>query len=128
MNLLLDTQALLWFILDDPRLSKSAHKHIVDAQGMVYVSPASLWELAIKISLGKYELPGPFALFWEEQLLQNNFSLLPISVTHASKVVDMPFHHRDPFDRLIVAQAQVEEIPVVSSDGTMDLYGVERIW
>ncbi len=95
---------------------------------MVLVSPASLWESAIKISLGKYELPYLFAEFWEEQLVQNNFTLLPISVAHVSKVIDMPFHHRDPFDRLIIAQAQVEKIPVVSSYNCLDLYGVERIW
>ena len=69
MNLLLDTQALLWFLIDDPRLSEKARASIVDADGVVFVSPASLWEIAIKISIGKYSLPEPFVMFWEQQLI-----------------------------------------------------------
>ncbi|MGB4975784.1 MAG: type II toxin-antitoxin system VapC family toxin, partial [Anaerolineae bacterium] len=76
MNLLLDTQALLWFVLDDPRLSGRARESIVATDGLIFVSPASLWEIAIKISLGKYALPAPFAAFWDDQLLTNNFTLL----------------------------------------------------
>ncbi len=128
MNFLLDTQALLWFMLDDSRLSVKARKTIVDAEGLVFISPASLWEIAIKISLGKYTLPAPFATFWEEQILINGFTLLPISVLHTAQVIEMPFHHRDPFDRLIIAQAHEEGIPVISSDTMFDLYGVERLW
>jgi PIN domain nuclease of toxin-antitoxin system len=127
MNLLLDTQALLWFVLDDSRLSATARESIVAAE-MVLVSPASLWEIAIKISLGKYALPIPFAAFWEQQLLINNFTLLPISVAHTARVADLPYHHRDPFDRLLIAQSLVEKIPVVSSDVLFADYGVERIW
>lgn len=128
MNLLLDTQALLWFVLDDPRLSDKARENIIATEGLIFVSPASLWEIAIKIRLGKYALPAPFAAFWEEQLLTNDFTLLPISVSHTAQVVDLPFHHRDPFDRLIIAQSLVEGIPLVSSDDMFDHYGVERIW
>ncbi|MBI1299982.1 PIN domain-containing protein [bacterium] len=127
MNLLLDTQSLLWFVLEDTRLSKMARESIV-AASMVFVSPASYWEIAIKISLGKYELPKPFEEYWEEQMNINGFTILPIAVSHAAKLVHLPFHHRDPFDRLIIAQAQVEEIPVVSSDLQFDLYAIERIW
>ena len=127
MNLLLDTQALLWFVLDDSRLSATARESIVAAE-MVLISPAILWEIAIKISLGKYALPIPFAAFWEEQLLTNDFSLLPISVAHTARVADLPYHHRDPFDRLLIAQSLVEKIPVVSSDALFADYGVERIW
>jgi PIN domain nuclease of toxin-antitoxin system len=127
MNLLLDTQALLWFVLDDSRLSATARESIVAAE-MVLVSPASLWEIAIKISLGKYALPIPFAAFWEQQLLINDFTLLPISVAHTARVADLPYHHRDPFDRLLIAQSLVEKIPVVSSDALFTDYGVERIW
>ncbi|MBX7233458.1 MAG: type II toxin-antitoxin system VapC family toxin [Caldilineales bacterium] len=122
MNLLLDTQTLLWFVLDDPRLSKKARKNIVAIDTVVFVSPASLWEIAIKISLGKYALPASFATCWYDQLLTNDFVLLPISVSHTAKVVNLPFHHRDPFDRLIIAQSLVEEISVVSSDKLFDLY------
>jgi PIN domain nuclease of toxin-antitoxin system len=127
MNLLLDTQALLWFVLDDSRLSATARESIVAAE-MVLVSPASLWEIAIKISLGKYALPIPFAAFWEQQLLINNFTLLPISVAHTARVAELPYHHPDPFDRLLIAQSLVEKIPVVSSDALFNDYGVERIW
>ena len=129
MNLLLDTQALLWFILDDPKLSRKALNTIVSTEGMIFVSPASLWEIAIKISLGKYELPGDFEQFWNEQLHINNFILLPVSISHTARVADLPYHHRDPFDRLIIAQSLVEMLPVVSSDTMFDRYnGVQRVW
>ncbi|NCO60350.1 MAG: PIN domain nuclease [Deltaproteobacteria bacterium CG_4_8_14_3_um_filter_51_11] len=128
MKLLLDTQALLWFLLDDHRLSGKARGKISGADSLIFVSPASLWEIAIKISLGKYELPTPFEAFWDEQFLTNDFVLLPVSVSHAARVVNLPFHHRDPFDRLIIAQSLVEGMPLVSSDISFDRYGVERIW
>jgi PIN domain nuclease of toxin-antitoxin system len=128
MSLLLDTQALLWFLLDDSRLSGKAQAIIIANEVDICISPASIWEIAIKISMGKYALPAPFATFWSEQLQTNDFSLLPISVFHAARVVDLPFHHRDPFDRLIIAQSLVEGMPVVSSDDTFDRYGVERVW
>lgn len=128
MNLLLDTQALLWFVLNDDRLSKKARESIAPAASLIFVSPASLWEIAIKISLGKYALPVSFADFWEQQMLINDLVLLPISIAHTARVADLPFHHRDPFDRLIIAQSLVEGIPVVSSDELFERYGVERIW
>jgi PIN domain nuclease of toxin-antitoxin system len=128
MNLSLDTQALLWFVLDDPRLSGKARNTMIATDGVIFVSPASLWEIAIKIRLGKYALPAPFTTFWEEQFRTNDFTLLPISILHTARVVDLPFHHRDPFDRLIIAQSLVEGIPIVSSDDIFDYYGVERIW
>ena len=128
MNILLDTQALMWFLLNDSRLSGKALETIVDADGLTFVSPASLWEIAIKISLGKYALPTSFESFWTEQLQINDFTLLPIAVSHAARVVALPFHHRDPFDRLIIAQSLVEAVPVVSSDTLFDQYGADRIW
>jgi len=128
MNILLDTQALLWFLLNDSRLSGKALEIIVDANELTFVSPASLWEIAIKISLGKYALPTSFESFWTEQLQINDFTLLPIAVSHVARVVALPFHHRDPFDRLIIAQSLVEAVPVVSSDTLFDQYGADRIW
>lgn len=128
MNILLDTQALLWFLLNDSRLSGKALEIIIDADGLTLVSPASLWEIAIKISLGKYALPTSFESFWTEQLQINDFTVLPISVSHTARVVTLPFHHRDPFDRLIIAQSLEEEVPVVSSDTLFDQYGANRIW
>ena len=127
-RLLLDTQALLWFVLDDKRLSGTACQAIVTAESSVFVSPASLWEIAIKISLGKYKLPINFAEFWQEQLHINDFRLLPISIAHTAQVARLPFHHRDPFDRLIIAQAKSLNIPVVSSDAAFDDYEVKRVW
>lgn len=128
MSLLLDTHALLWFLLNDPRLSEKARARIADADSTIFVSPASLWEIAIKISIGKYALPEPFVEFWERQLRMNDFTLVPISVEQTAHVVILPFHHRDPFDRLIIAQSLVEEIPVISSDIIFDSYGADRIW
>lgn len=128
MSLLLDTQALLWFLLEDSRLSKKALEHIVTADMPVFISPASIWEIAIKISLGKYTLPIPFAMFWEEQLRTNNFAILAITIPHTARVANLPFYHRDPFDRLLIAQSLEEDIPVISSDEAFDAYGVKRIW
>ena len=128
MNILLDTQALLWFLLNYSRLSGKALEIIIDADGLTLVSPASLWEIAIKISLVKYALPTSFESFWTEQLQINDFTVLPISVSHTARVVTLPFHHRDPFDRLIIAQSLEEEVPVVSSDTLFDQYGANRIW
>lgn len=126
--MLLDTQALLWFLLDDSRLSAKAKNCIADTVDSIYVSPASIWEIAIKISIGKYALPEPFAPFWKRQLRINDFTLLPITVIQTERVVSLPFHHRDPFDRLIIAQSLVESLPVVSCDRIFDSYGVNRIW
>lgn len=128
MSLLLDTHTLLWFLLDDPRLSENAREHIVIQEESIFVSPASLWEIAIKISLGKYALPIPFRVFWDEQLMINDLILLPITVSHTAKLVDLPFHHRDPFDRLIIVQALVEKIQLVSKDKMFDHYDVNRLW
>jgi PIN domain nuclease of toxin-antitoxin system len=92
------------------------------------LSIGSCWELAIKHSLGKLELRRPFEEFLPSALAKNAIELLPITLSHLSAVVQLPFHHRDPFDRLLVAQAQVEKIPLVSADGAIDAYGVVRIW
>ncbi len=128
MKLLLDTHALLWFLTDSPALSKTARELIEDAGNTVYVSPASYWEIAIKISLGKYRLPEPLAIFMDRELSGNDLTILPISTRHADCVSGLPFHHRDPFDRLIIAQSLVEEMPLLSVDVAMDAYEVKRIW
>ncbi|MCR4314827.1 MAG: type II toxin-antitoxin system VapC family toxin [Planctomycetes bacterium] len=128
MSIIIDTQALLWFLLDDPRLSEKARIRIETESDQVFVSPASLWEVAIKVSLGKYYLPIAFEEFWQSQLFINSFAILQISIDHTGKVAILPFHHRDPFDRLIIAQALVEDFPVVSIDEMFDKYDVSRIW
>lgn len=128
MRLLLDTHALLWFVLDDPRLSRGGREAIGDSANSVLVSPASLWEIAIKVSLGKYTLPTEYGRFMEQQLAENEFELLPIEVAHTALLANMPFHHRDPFDRLLVAQSIVESMPLVSGDIVLDHYGIDRLW
>lgn len=128
MRLLLDSHAFLWFILGDQRLSDRARLAIAAADTDVLISPATLWEMAIKVRLGKYTLPGPFGPFMDTQLTSNRIRLLPIEVRHTALLASMPFHHRDPFDRLIVAQALAESIGVVSIDAMLDAYGVSRLW
>ena len=126
MTLLLDTQAFLWWIGDDPRLSTRARRAITDASGLLSV--ASCWEIAIKAGLGKLEIPRPIDRFIQQQLEVNGFSLLPASLEHVSAVAELPLHHRDPFDRLLVAQARREELAIVSADPVFRKYGVKRVW
>lgn len=128
MRLLLDTHAFLWFVLNSPQLSPRALDLIQNATHDVLVSPASYWEIAIKVSLGKYEVPGNFQDWMEHQLRVNNLGILPISIAHVAAVIRLPFYHRDPFDRLLCAQVLVEGIPIVSVDGVFDSYGVDRQW
>jgi PIN domain nuclease of toxin-antitoxin system len=128
MNLLLDTHTFLWFIDDDPKLSPTARALIEDANNRVYLSVASLWEMAIKISLDKLRLAQPFDVLLPQQLGLNHIDLLDITVAHAAAVVTLPFHHRDPFDRLLIAQASSEVIPIVGSDVAFDAYPITRLW
>lgn len=128
MRVLLDTHAFLWFILDDPRLSTSARIVIEDPANDVEISPASYWEIAIKICLGKYALPQPYQTFMEHQIAANDFRILPIELRHTALLTTMIRHHKDPFDRLLVAQARAECVPIVSSDKRLAPYGVTRLW
>jgi PIN domain nuclease of toxin-antitoxin system len=125
---LLDTHSLLWFLLDDPRLSIPGLATIEDPLNNVEVSPASYWEIAIKIRLGKYSLPEPYQTFMEREIADNDFRILPIEPKHTAMLTTMPLYHRDPFDRLLVAQASIEGIPLVSADARLDAYGITRIW
>ena len=128
MRILLDTHAFLWFILDDPQLGTKARAMIEDPANDIEISPASYWELAIKISLRKYSLPKPYQQFMESQIAINEFRILHIEPKHTSLITTMPLHHKDPFDRLLVAQAIVEGIPIISVDEQLDPYGVRRLW
>ena len=128
MRLLLDTQAFLWFVLNDARLSPTARTLLIDPANELLLSPASYWEIAIKVSIGKYQVPGSFKDFMDRQIAVNQLSILPITVAHATVVASLPFHHRDPFDRLLIAQALTENVPLVSSDAIVDAYGVTRLW
>ena len=128
MRVLLDTHAFLWFVWDDARLSIAARELMADASTDVYLSVASAWEIAIKTSLNKLALAQPVREFVDEHLVRNSIRLLPIELAHVAHVSAMPLHHRDPFDRLIAAQALIESVPLVSADQRHDPCGVERRW
>jgi PIN domain nuclease of toxin-antitoxin system len=128
MKLLLDTHAFLWFIDGNRKMSDSARLLIEDPNNQSLVSIASLWEMAIKISLRKLDLGQPFDRFIPQQLIQNGFGLLPIGVSHVAGLASLPYHHRDPFDRVLIAQAAAEQLSVVSHDVAFDAYGVNRLW
>jgi PIN domain nuclease of toxin-antitoxin system len=128
VRLLLDTHAFLWFLLDDPKLRVTARSLIADPNNEIEVSPATYWEIAIKIALRKYALPEPFEVFMEREIVINDFRILPIELKHVATLTTMPFHHRDPFDRLLIAQAMIEQISIVSNDTAFDPYPVTRLW
>lgn len=127
MNLLLDTHTFLWFIMGSANLSGNARALIEDTANKSLLSVASLWEMAIKVSLGKLTLSAGFDDV-VRQLSLNGVGLLNISTAHVSLVATLPFHHRDPFDRLLIAQAITEQVPVVSVDAAFDNYGITRLW
>jgi PIN domain nuclease of toxin-antitoxin system len=127
-DLLLDTHAMLWFFWDDSRLSRSAKALIEDSGNRKLVSIASCWEIAIKAGLGKLDLGEPSRPFLSREIARNNFELLPISLDHATAVESLALHHRDPFDRLLIAQAMVERLSLVGADVVFDQYGVSRLW
>jgi PIN domain nuclease of toxin-antitoxin system len=128
MNVLLDTQAMLFFFWDDPQLSQKARATITDPANRKLVSLASCWELAIKVSTGKLSIGEPAKTYLPRELAANNFELLPITMEHATTVESLPYHHRDPFDRLLITQAMIEKMPIVSADAAFDSYGIPRIW
>ena len=127
MNLLLDTHAFLWLVEGDTKLSTNARQLIEDTSSVSFLSIASVWEMAIKVSLGKLTLRQPLAEYISYYLAINGFTLLPVTIAHTSTIVSLPFHHRDPFDRLLVAQALVEDMSLVSRDAILDNYGVVRV-
>ncbi|MGH7136121.1 MAG: type II toxin-antitoxin system VapC family toxin [Pirellulales bacterium] len=128
MRLLLDTHTLLWFALNDPQLSSMATSLIADQANEKLVSPASYWEIAIKISIRKYALSKPYEDFMHEAIDKNGFGYLHVLPKHTAVLTTLPFHHKDPFDRLLVAQALVENVAIVGGDAALDAYGVTRLW
>ena len=128
MRYLLDTHSLIWFIGGDLQLSVHARQLMDDEGNELFISIGSLWEMAIKFSIGKLNLAQPFEKLFPEQLDNNSIEILDITVDHLKAVCYLPFHHRDPFDRLIIAQAQVERLPIISVDTVFDDYGVKREW
>ena len=128
MKLLLDTHTFLWWITDDPQLSAKALELIGNSQNNLYWSAASSWEVAIKYALGRLPLPDTPAIFLPTELGKNRIEILPIVDTHAFQAGQLPHHHRDPFDRMLVAQADVETLGIISNDPKIRLYDVDVYW
>ncbi len=128
MSMLLDTHTFLWFVVGDARLSASAKRVILDPVNDKLVSPAAYWEIAIKVSIGKYTLHEPYETFMQRGIVGNGFRVLPIEPKHTTVLTSLPFHHRDPFDRLLVAQAMAEAVPIVSADSVLAAYPITRLW
>lgn len=128
MKLLLDTHTFIWYVTNNSKLSPTAQQLINDGSNEILLSIASVWEMAIKYNLGKLTFKLPFEAFISEQLTVNDFNLLDIRVEHLKIVANLELHHRDPFDRLIIAQAIVEQISIVGLDKAFDFYAVEKLW
>jgi PIN domain nuclease of toxin-antitoxin system len=126
MRVLLDTHAFLWFLDKDPRLPTEVADVIEDDANEKMLSIASIWEMAIKHNLGKLKLSRTLDRFLAIEL--EGFEVLPITMAHALRVASLPLHHRDPFDRMLVAQSLVDSISIVSKDAMFDAYGVGRFW
>lgn len=128
MNYVLDTHTFLWIVAEDSRLSRKAKRLFLDKSNTIFLSAASVWEMAIKISLGKLALDEPLETFVRNHAEGNDIKILEITPQHIYPIEDLPFHHRDPFDRLIIAQCMTEALSVISSDPAFDGYPVSRIW
>jgi PIN domain nuclease of toxin-antitoxin system len=125
---LLDTHALLWWLNDDPKLTKRARAVIANTNNSILVSAASAWEIATKVRIGKLPDAVELAHDFESCLIQEQFLSLSISSSHATRAGLLPGPHRDPFDRILVAQAQEENVPILSKEVVFDRYGIQRIW
>jgi PIN domain nuclease of toxin-antitoxin system len=128
MKFLLDTHIFIWYVTDHSRLSATVLASINDENHEIFLSKASIWEMAIKHCLGKLTFRLPFEVFIAEQITINNFSLLDIKISHINIVSSLPLYHRDPFDRILIAQGMVEDIPILSVDAIFDAYPVQRLW
>jgi len=128
MKALLDTHVFLWWVSGDPRLSQRAIDVIADGSNSLFLSAASGWEMAIKLALGRLILPGSLKSFVSGQLAANSIQVLSVQMAHALHVSNLPPYHRDPFDRLLVAQAQLERMPILTGDPWIAKYPVEVIW
>jgi PIN domain nuclease of toxin-antitoxin system len=128
MRLLLDTHAFIWWIDDDARLSTAARVLLQDRANGVFVSIASIWEIAIKVGIGRLRAPGELRAFLADQIAKAGFSILPIAFDHVVAVHALPQHHGDPFDRLLIAQCREEDLSLVSRDGKFAPYDVELVW
>ena len=128
MTYLLDTSPLLWYLSEDAKLPVGIQADIEAGSSSFYLSVASLWKIAIKISIGKLDSPLTLDDFAYEALVVEKFALLDIKIPHLARYAELPLHHRDPFDRLLIAQSMVEGIPVITSDAAFDRYAIQRVW
>lgn len=128
MKALLDTHTFLWWNLDAPELSATAREFIADSQNEIFISAASGWEIAIKYGKGRLKLPEPPEIFIANRLTLHNFAPLPIQLSHAAAVYQLPHIHQDPFDRLLIAQSQLEKLPLLTADSNIAKYDVSVIW
>lgn len=128
MRYLLDTHAFLWWITDDPRLSPVARSIIGDPENRVLFSAASAWEIAIKRQIGRLSFVADPAVLISRQVAANAFGSLPIEVRHTLQVIQLPLHHRDPFDRILVAQSRIEGIALLTADPLIAQYDVATVW
>lgn len=127
MRYIVDTHAFIWYAVGDERLNPKAIR-ILESDSEKFISIASIWEMAIKVNLGHLEFKTSFNEIISKQIDLLNYRILNIDLEHLFKVSTLELHHRDPFDRLIVSQAIVEKIPIISVDEKFDAYGIERIW
>ncbi len=128
MKLLLDTYTFLWWNTDDPQLSAAARSLIADEQNEIFLSAACVWEIAIKTAKGKLILPEPPEMYVSRRMALYHLQELPIHIRHAARVYELPHHHDDPFDRLLVAQSQSESLPLLSADAEIRKYDVSVMW
>jgi PIN domain nuclease of toxin-antitoxin system len=127
VKLLLDTHAFLWLMAGDRRLSRPARRAVEDVEAELYLSAASVWEMAIKANLGRLQLPASVADYVQSKI-SGGFQILPVEWMHAAAVEALPAHHRDPFDRLLAAQSLAEKIPLVTADPAFKAHGVTVVW
>lgn len=128
MRVLLDTHAFVWWVLDDERLSDTARALLLDRSNVVLVSAASAYEMSVKAARGRLTLPEPAGTYVASRLAGEGFTPLPIQVSHAVRAGSLPPIHRDPWDRLIVAQGQLDDLPILTTDPAIGRYDVETIW
>ena len=128
MRVLLDTHSFLWLVTNDDRLSELARSVFLNPESALLVSAVTGFEISVKFSLGKLKLSEPPREFVQNRLHKNALTALPVTLAHTHRLASLPFHHKDPFDRLLVSQALEEDVPILSADVVLSNYGVERLW
>ncbi len=127
MKALLDTHAFLWAIAEEDKLSRRAQQ-VFTGPNQLWLSVASVWEILIKVRAGKLPLPEPAGPYVVRKLAENRIDVLPINLDHVLRIEAMPVHHRDPFDRILIAQSQEEKLPLVTADPVFERYHIQLIW